>query len=51
MNLDIAALKQQWMLPQLLNSGLESVLNYLIGRTAYCAPYYVNCQAKVYKLT
>ena len=39
MNLDIAGLKQQWMLPQLLNSGLESVLNYLIGRTAYCAPY------------
>ena len=47
MNLDIAALKQQLMLPQLLNSGLESVLNYLIGRTAYCA----NWQAKVYKLT
>ena len=39
MNLDIATLKQQLMLPQLLNSGLESVLNYLIGRTAYCAPY------------
>jgi hypothetical protein len=39
MNLDIAALKQQLMLPQLLNSGLESVLNYLIVRTAYCAPY------------
>lgn len=39
MNLDIAGLKQQWMLPQLLNSGLESVLNYLIDRTAYCAPY------------
>ena len=29
MNLDIATLKQQLMLPQLLNSGLESVLNYL----------------------
>ena len=36
---DLTAIPQQFMLPQLLNSGLETVLNHLIQRTAHCEPY------------
>ncbi|MBN6066271.1 SCP2 domain-containing protein [Aggregatibacter actinomycetemcomitans] len=36
---DLSAIPQQLMLPQLLNSGLETVLNHLLQRTAHYEPY------------
>ena len=44
---DLDTLRQQLMLPQLVNGGLETLLNHLIQRTEYCEPYLRKLQEKV----
>lgn len=44
---DFNTLKQQLMLPQLLNGGLETALNELIRRTEQCDPYLRKLNDKV----
>ncbi|WP_032093813.1 ubiquinone biosynthesis accessory factor UbiJ [Necropsobacter rosorum] len=47
---DFALLKTQLMLPQLLNGGLETLLNYLLRRTDHCEPYLRKLNGKVLAL-